>query len=116
LPLSYFKNLFFLKEPQMITAENFSQGVLIDTQWMGGVYADQEGFVAFVVDHQRGQELGCHWFQTLEDALGALHRIERPWAFEVFHMGCGGGCKKNGKCGKKGACQKHSTQSSASSA
>lgn len=92
----------------LLTAENYNKGFLVDDELMAGVSQDpnQPGvYVAFVLQHTTGEYLGYQPFTVLEQALQTLNQIERSWIFEAVG-GCGncgkeGGCA-GGKCGKSG--------------
>lgn len=94
------------KQKTGLTVENYSKGFLVDDEWMGGVVEsppDQAvGFLAFVLDHTKGEYLGVHHFGRLEDALQCLNKMPRSWDFEGVGGCKGGGCG-NGKC-KGGGC------------
>ena len=79
-------------------ADNYQQGILVDDDWMAGVCHEATGYLAFVVSTTTGEYVGCHRFQTLGDALGAINRIPRPWRFEAYGKGCGGGRCGEGSC------------------
>lgn len=89
---------------QPLNTENYQDGYLIDTEWMGGISPSPQNsmglnFEAFILDYQSGQTIASHSFHTLEDAIAALNRIPRPWTFENFSE-CGNGqCGKSQKCG-----------------
>lgn len=86
---------------ELLTPENFSQGMLVDEELLGGVAQDGENpgrFIAYVLRHTTGEYLG--YVQNLDqtEALALINRVERPWAFESTSA-CGGCSKKGeGKC------------------
>ena len=94
-----------------LTADNFSQGFLVDEELMAGITADPEksdSYVVFILRHTTGEYLGYQAFTALKPALDALNRIPRDWNFESISGGCGGGnCgKEGGSCGLSGSCGK----------
>jgi hypothetical protein len=98
-----------------LTPQNYSKGFLIDSEWMGGVAPDIEnpdGFVAYVIDIASAQSLGVHKFATLDQALTAINKIPRQWAYEST-TGCGGGNCETGNCQAQknggGGCPKEKT-------
>lgn len=91
-----------------LTHENYKTGFLVDEELMAGVTQHpQENslFVAFVLRHTTGEYLGYQPFETLEEALQTINRVDRSWIFET--VGCGGECAKGGGC-SKGNCKKKS--------
>ena len=100
----------------LLTADNFSKGMLIDDECMGGVTTDPQipGFyAAFIVAHQTGETLGYHQFDSLDDALTAINSIPRQWHYEATG-GCSQGNCKGGNCGKSGGgCGKKKSDQSA---
>ena len=108
---------------ELLTAENYSQGFLVDEELMAGVSeakGDQPtGFTAFVLRQTTGEMLGSSRFSTLKEALGAINQIPREWAFDSTH-GCGNGncgAAGQGKCpaGKCGALAKQVAKNEATS-
>lgn len=86
-----------------LTPENYSQGFLVDEELMAGITQnpDQAGqFTAYVLRHTTGEYLGHQACATLDEALGLINQIPRPWTFEKT-SGCDGGKCAEGKC--KGA-------------
>ncbi len=84
-----------------LTADNFTQGFLVDDEWIGGVTPDPENpsrFAAYVLKHGSGEYVAYQAFDSLEEALTMLNRVPRPWSFEAL-----GGCA-NGNCGQ-GQCR-----------
>ncbi len=100
-----------------LTAENYKSGILIDDQLMAGISDDpsQPGqFLAYVIDHQKGETLGSLSFANVFDAIRELKAIPREWEFTKVG-GCGG-CSgasggEAGKCGGK-RCNKAKTDES----
>jgi hypothetical protein len=93
----------------MLTKDNYSKGLLIDEELIGGVSEHPEKsdhFIAYVMKIDTAEYLRYGEFQELEKALEALNSVERSWQFEKVG-GCGG-CKDGQGCGgggcKKGAC------------
>ena len=90
-------------ENHRLTAENYSQGFLVDDEFLGGVSENRSqggGFVAFVMRHSTGETLAALTYPTLELALAALNAIPKDWVFDSTH-GCGNGecnAAENGKC------------------
>jgi hypothetical protein len=85
-----------------LTLENYSKGFMIDEELMAGVteHPEQRGlFVAFVLRHTTGEYLGYQPFEDLNEALGVINRISRPWKYDAAG-GCGG-CA-GGTCNKEG--------------
>lgn len=91
----------------LLTQGNYSRGLLIDEQWMGGVSEspDKAGsFVAFVIDQASGDYLAYQTFDQLEAALESINRLPRQWTFDSIGACGGGNCGQGqcvaGKCGK----------------
>ncbi len=87
----------------LLNAENYRQGFLVDEELLAGVTAakaPETGFMAFVLRHTTGEYLGTARYDQLDEALHAINRIPREWAFDSTH-GCG-----NSECGAagKGSC------------
>jgi hypothetical protein len=81
--------------------DNYSQGFLVDSEWIGGVTADTEGtgrFTAYVLNHATGETVAQSQFEDLDQAIETLNRVPRHWEFEAL-----GGCA-NGNC-QKGNCR-----------
>jgi hypothetical protein len=81
--------------------DNYSQGFLVDSEWIGGVTADTEvagRYTAYVLNHATGETVAQSQFEDLEQAIAILNRVPRQWAFEAL-----GGCA-NGNC-QKGNCR-----------
>lgn len=90
---------------ELLTPENYAQGMLVDEELMAGITRHPENpglFVAFVLQHTTGEYLGYQPFALLEDALATLNRIPREWFFEKTG-GCAGCGKGDGSCGKVSA-------------
>jgi hypothetical protein len=90
-----------------LTSENYTKGFLVDEELMGGITSSPHEpgvFVAYVLNHLTGEYLGYQGFQTLEEALAALHSVKRSWVFESV-SGCGAGKCAGGNC-KVGGCGK----------
>jgi hypothetical protein len=90
-----------------LTAENYTKGFLVDEELMGGVTTSPEQpgvYVAYVLNHLTGEYLGYQPFTELDQALEALQKVKRPWAFESV-SGCGAGKCAGGNC-KVGGCGK----------
>ena len=86
----------------LLTEENYKKGFLIDEELMAGVTenpGETGSFVAFVLQLETGEYLGYEKFATLPDALGAIARIPREWAYEKT-AGCGEGACGEGHCGE----------------
>ena len=89
-----------------LTPENYAKGFLIDDELLAGVAPDSEEpgrYLAFVLQHTTGEQVGAHRYESLDQALDAVNRIERGWAFEKAG-GCGGGKCGSEKCGDAGSC------------
>jgi len=87
-----------------ITAENYSQGFLVDDELMAGVTetAEKPGtFTAYVLRHTTGEYLGHQTNLRLSEALEMINRIPRDWCFETT-KGCDGGRCAEGKCKGEG--------------
>jgi hypothetical protein len=92
-----------------LSAENYRRGFLLDEELMGGITeiaGESPRFAAFVLRHTTGEYLGYQEFNSLQQALETLNRVERPWKFEKSSGGCGA-CA-DGTCGKAagGGCLK----------
>ena len=77
-----------------LTAENYNQGFLVDDEVVGGVAEHPENpgqFVAFILQHETGEYLGYQPFNSLQEALDVINKVERPWVFEKASS-CQGGC------------------------
>lgn len=93
----------------LLSSENYTQGFLIDNEWMAGVSemtdpdARTQQYLAYVVDLVTQSTVGAHRFSTLGEALDAIARIRSSWEF-VPTTRCGqpGGC--GGNCGS--SCKK----------
>lgn len=90
--------------------ENYQRGFLIDDHWMAGVADDPDFpgcFLAYVVDHPSGEMISTHRFNSLEEALRALQRLNRRWVFQST-QNCGDDGCSGEKCGpdkcKREAC------------
>jgi hypothetical protein len=91
-----------------LNSENYRSGLLVDDDLMAGITDDTENpgqFIAFVLRHATGEHLGAWRFNAIDEALAAIHSINRPWKFEKTSGGCGdkgagGGCGKC-ECGPK---------------
>ena len=86
----------------LLTAENYRTGFLVDEELMGGVTESPDApgrYLAFVLRHTTGEYLGYRSFAVLEEALEAINRVQRSWAFEKA-SGCGSGNCGGGSCGK----------------
>lgn len=84
-----------------ITPENYAKGFLIDDELMAGVTAKDQSFTGFVLRHTTGEYLGYQQYATLEEALGSINAIPRPWKFEST-SGCSGERCAEGKCKGEG--------------
>lgn len=90
----------------VLSAENYAKGFLIDEELMGGVSEIAEGgFLAYVLRHTTGEYLGQQSFARLDEALGAINAVQRPWQYESA-SGCGGGNCQAGPCSQGGSCGK----------
>jgi hypothetical protein len=87
-----------------LTAENYTQGFLVDDELMAGITEspDQAGrFTAYVLRHTTGEYLGHQPGLSLDEALALINRIPRLWAFESTR-GCDGTKCEPGKCKGEG--------------
>ena len=78
----------------LLTEENYKKCFLMDDEVIGGVaeHPEQPGkFVAFVLQNATGEYLGYHLFDTVQEALDIINRLERAWIFEPL-SNCSGGC------------------------
>ena len=85
-----------------LTAENYSQGFLIDSELIGSVTKDPintNTYKSFVINHQSGEYLGYQVFSTLGDALDALNSVKRDWDYESTSS-CGENCTNENCQGK----------------
>jgi hypothetical protein len=96
----------------LLNAENYSKGFLIDEELMAGVTENPGAagsFVAFVLRLETGEYLGYESYSTLDEALAAIGRIPRSWAYEKS-SGCGEGACGESHCGQgecgTGSCPK----------
>ncbi len=98
---------------ELLSAQNYKNGFLIDSDLMAGVSEKPDApgvFTAYVLKHETGEYLGYQEFTSLEDAVARINAIERDWEFESTHS-CGAGkCGNNrggncriGGCGANGA-------------
>ncbi len=88
-----------MENQTLLTTENYKRGFLVDEELMAGITEEpgqENSFIAYVLRHTTGEYLGYHAYATLDDALKALHVIQRNWIFEPIGK-CG-----EGKCGKGG--------------
>ncbi|HTL10910.1 MAG TPA: hypothetical protein VL588_00390 [Bdellovibrionota bacterium] len=91
-----------IEKAPKLTIQNHAHGFLVDAEWMGGVCESPErpgSYLAYVLEPETGTYVSAHHFERLEDAVEALNRIPRDWAFEAASE-CG-----QGKCGKTGTCE-----------
>jgi hypothetical protein len=87
-----------------LTTDNFSQGFLVDEELMAGVTTSPENpseFFGYVLRHTTGEYLGYQAYSSLDEALGVINQIPRPWVFEKT-SGCDGGKCAEGKCKGEG--------------
>lgn len=94
----------------MLTAQNYSKGLLIDDECLGGVSEHPENtdfYIAYVMNHLTAEYLNYGEFKSLEKALEAINSIPRSWTFEKAG-GCNG-CSAAGKCDGGGCKKKEST-------
>jgi hypothetical protein len=84
-----------------IDKDNYSQGFLVDSEWIGGVTIDPDAegqFMAYVLNHSTGEAVAQQLFDNLDQAIEMLNRVPRNWSYEAL-----GGCA-NGNC-QKGNCR-----------
>ena len=87
---------------ELLTAENYQSGFLVDDELMAGITATPNPpgadiFTAYVLRHTTGEYLGYQACESLTQALELINRIPRPWVFEST-KGCDGGKCAEGKC------------------
>jgi hypothetical protein len=91
----------------LLNAENFRLGFLLDEELMGGVTelkaeeltsGEPERYLAYVLRHTTGEYLGQRRFTELADALSAMNQIVRPWRFERTKACGGSGLCATGNC------------------
>jgi len=96
-----------------MTVENFDRGFLLDDSWMAGITQTPQGYLAYIVDLETGENLGSHLFSAIQPALESFTKMNRVWRFESPSE-CGGGCGdkngetchvKGGACNNCGACE-----------
>ena len=91
------------KDPvvRKLTEKNYRGGFLVDEELMAGVGQEEgggTGFFAYVLRPETAEYLGYEIYPTLGEALEAINRIPRDWAFENMGGGCGGEKCAEGKC------------------
>jgi len=92
----------------MLTQGNYSKGLLIDNEWMGGVseHPEQKGlYIAYVMNHLTAEYVKYGEFKALDAALDAINSVDRSWKFEKAG-GCSG-CSGEKNC-TGGTCKKKS--------
>ena len=95
-----------MNEKVGLTPSNFKKGFLIDDELMGGISEDPAisgTYVAFVIAHETGEYVDWTPFTHLDNALGYINNIQRPWTFESLSP-----CKNEGNChAEGGGCGNH---------
>lgn len=86
----------------LLNEQNYSKGFLVDEELMAGVTENPSSpgsFVAFVLRVETGEYLGFESYPSLGEALSAIDRIPRSWAYEKT-SGCGEGACGKSHCGE----------------
>ena len=81
-----------------LTPENYTGGLLIDEELLGGVSVvagELPKYLSYALRHTTGEYLGRCEYTDLNDALSAINSVQREWAYEGAG-GCGGSCGSSG--------------------
>jgi hypothetical protein len=85
--------------------QNYSKGMLINSQYMGGVsldplenHSEVKSYIAFVLELETSEFIEYQKFKNLDEACHFLNHWTQDWVFEATG-GCGGDL-----CGKEGGC------------